>query len=65
MKYQDYRLENSFYEQLKDISSEWEKYDMVGTLSYSSYKKINLSKVNDIIVNKLYTQKIKLNYSKS
>jgi len=51
---QDYSFENTFWKQLEDIQFEWENYDMVGTLSYSSFKKINLDKVDQIIKHNLY-----------
>jgi glycosyltransferase involved in cell wall biosynthesis len=54
MKYQDYSFENAFWKQLYEIRSEWENCEMVGTLAYSAYKKINLEKVDSIISNKLY-----------
>ena len=58
MKYQDYTFENAFWKQLMEISNEWENCDMVGTISYKAYKKINLEKVNHIIMNKLYSPKM-------
>ena len=54
MKYQDYSFENSFWLQLLEIQHEWENYNMVGTLSYAAFKKINLTMVDTIITNKLY-----------
>lgn len=55
LKYQDYTFENTFWRfQLDELKSEWENYEMVGCLSYSSFKKINLENVNDIILNKKY-----------
>ena len=54
MKYQDYSFENAFWKQLYEIRSEWENCEMVGTMAYSAFKKINLEKVDDIISNKLY-----------
>jgi glycosyltransferase involved in cell wall biosynthesis len=54
LKYQDYTLENSFWRQMNEIEHEWENCDMVGTLSYSAFKKINLDEVNEIIENQLY-----------
>lgn len=54
MKYQDYTFENAFWKQLLEIEEEWINCNMVGTLSFSSYKKINLKKVHNIITNKLY-----------
>ena len=54
MKYQNYTFENAFWKQLYEIKHEWENCEMVGTLSYSCYKKINLEIVDNIIINKLY-----------
>jgi glycosyltransferase involved in cell wall biosynthesis len=54
MKYQDYTFENAFWKQLYEIKNEWEDCEMVGTMSYSAIKKINLDLVNDIITKKLY-----------
>ena len=52
MKYQDCTFENAFWKQLLEIRSEWNECDMVGTLSYSASKKINLNNVDAIIRNK-------------
>jgi len=52
MKYQDCTFENAFWKQLLEIRSEWNECDMVGTLSYSASKKINLDNVDAIIRNK-------------
>ena len=41
--YNDYYFVNSFWKQLSEIQGEWETTDMVGTISYSSFKKISLS----------------------
>ncbi len=54
MKYNDYSFENSFWKQLSETEEEWINYEMVGTLSYSAFKKIDLDCVNNIIVKKLY-----------
>ena len=54
MKYQDYSFENSFLIQLSEIEKDWEGYDMIGTLSYSAFKKINLDIVDTIITNNLF-----------
>jgi glycosyltransferase involved in cell wall biosynthesis len=54
MKYQNYEFENAFWKQLYEIKEEWENYQMVGTLSYSCHKKINLEKVDEIINKKYY-----------
>jgi glycosyltransferase involved in cell wall biosynthesis len=54
MKYQDYSFENIFWKQLSEIEEEWKNCVMVGTLSYSAYKKINLDTINNIINKKLY-----------
>ena len=56
MKYQDYSFENAFWKQLYEIQNEWINCIMVGTLSFSSYKKINLNYIDDFIKNKLYLQ---------
>ncbi len=50
----DYQFENSFWTQLYEYYEEWKDYNMVGTLSFSSFKKINLDTVDNIIVQKLY-----------
>ena len=65
MKYQDYTFENAFWKQLLEISDEWEKCDMVGTISYKAYKKIDLKKMNNIIMNKLYYPKKFVSFMKS
>jgi len=57
MKYQDYTFENAFWKQLLEISNEWENCDMVGTISYKAYKKLDLKNINNIIMNKLYSPK--------
>ena len=54
LKYQDYTLENSFWKQLGEIQHEWDNLDMVGTIAYSAFKKINLPQLDEIINNKLY-----------
>jgi glycosyltransferase involved in cell wall biosynthesis len=54
LKYQDYTLENSFWKQLDEIQHEWDNYDMVGTIAYSAFKKINIQQLDEIINNKLY-----------
>ena len=54
LKYQDYTFENAFWKQLNEIQDEWINCDMVGTLSFSSYKKINLYDIDHFIKNKLY-----------
>ena len=54
IKYQDYSFENAFWKQLYEIRNEWENCEMVGTIAYSAYKKINLEKIDNIISNKLY-----------
>ena len=51
---QDYSFENAFWKQLLEIKKEWETNEMVGTLSYSAYKKIDLNIVDKIISKKLY-----------
>ena len=54
MKYQDFTFENAFWKQLNEIKNEWINCDMVGTLGFKSFNKINLNTVNKIIENKLY-----------
>jgi hypothetical protein len=49
MKYQDGTMENAFWKQLLEIEHEWMSCEMVGTLSFSAYKKINLDIVDCII----------------
>mgnify|MGYP003924155357 FL=1 len=51
---QGIELENNFWEQLIGIRSIWENCEMVGTMSNSCYKKINLQEVNNIIINRHY-----------
>lgn len=65
MKYQDYTFENAFWKQLLEISDEWEKCDMVGTISYKAYKKIHLEKINNIIMKKIYYPKKFVSFMKS
>lgn len=65
MKYQDYTFENAFWKQLLEISNEWENADMVGTISYKAYQKINLEEVNHIIMNKTYSSKKFVSFFKS
>jgi glycosyltransferase involved in cell wall biosynthesis len=54
MKYQDYSFENSFWKQLSEMEIDWENCYMIGSLSYSAFKKINLDIVDTIISNNLY-----------
>ena len=65
MKYQDYTFENAFWKQLMEISNEWETADMVGTISYKAYKKIDLEHMNRLIMNKLYSSKKFMSFMKS
>ncbi len=51
---QDYSYENGFWKQLNTIRHEWETCDMVGTIAWSAFKKINLELVDELIKNKLY-----------
>uniref|UniRef100_A0A6C0LWG2 Glycosyl transferase family 1 domain-containing protein n=1 Tax=viral metagenome TaxID=1070528 RepID=A0A6C0LWG2_9ZZZZ len=51
---QDYSFENVFWKQLNTIRHEWETCDMVGTIAWSAFKKIDLEIVDEIITNKLY-----------
>jgi len=57
IKYQDYTFENAFWKQLLEIKEEWINYEMVGTLSWKAYQKIDLNNVNKIIMNKEYNGK--------
>jgi hypothetical protein len=52
MKYQDMTCENAFWKQLSEISDEWINCEMVGTLSWKSYTKIDLRIVDAIIKSK-------------
>lgn len=54
LKNQDYTFENVCWIQLRDLEEEWIYYDMVGTLSYKAFKKINIHNINNIIEKKLY-----------
>jgi hypothetical protein len=54
MKYQNYTFENAFWKQLYEIQNEWITFNMVGVLSFSSYQKINLDKIDNFIKNRLY-----------
>jgi len=54
LKYQDYTFENAFWKQLNEIQNEWINCDMVGTLSFTSFNKINLHNIDHFIKNKLY-----------
>jgi len=54
LKNPDFSFENVFWTQLNDLYEEWKNADMVGTLSYSAFKKINLNEVDEIIRNNLY-----------
>ena len=54
MKYQDFTFENAFWKQLLEIEHEWSNCKMVGTISYSAYKKINLDYMDKIIKYDLY-----------
>ena len=54
MKYQDFTFENAFWKQLLEIKEEWINCEMVGTLSYKSFQKINLDKINTDITNRKY-----------
>lgn len=56
IKYQDYTFENAFWKQLLEIKEEWINYEMVGTLSWKAYQKIDLNYVNKIIMNKEYAK---------
>ena len=58
MKYQDITFENAFWKQLLEIKEEWINCEMVGTLSWKSYQKIDLNKINNMIINKEYKDNI-------
>jgi hypothetical protein len=49
MKYQDCTFENAIWRQLYELRDEWYNYKMVGTLSFTAYKKINLDTINRIV----------------
>ena len=49
---QDSTFENAFWKQLRELQTEWSSLDMVGTLSWKAYKKINLNKVSEIVGNR-------------
>jgi len=51
MKYQDCTFENAFWKQLLEIKDEWINCEMVGTISYSAFRKVNLSNIDSIIRN--------------
>ena len=51
---QGIELENNIWGQLIGIRSTWEKCEMVGTMSNSCYKKVNLQEMNSIIINRQY-----------
>jgi hypothetical protein len=57
LKYQDYTFENAFWKQLLEIKEEWTNCEMVGTLSWNAYQRIDLNNVNKIIINKEYNNK--------
>lgn len=50
LKYQDATFENTFWKQLLEIEEDWINNDMIGTLSSSSYLKIDLDVVNNILL---------------
>jgi len=54
LKYQDYSFENTFWKQLNEIQNEWENFEMVGTIAYSAFKKIDISELNEILEKKMY-----------
>jgi hypothetical protein len=54
MKYQDFSYENAFWKQLLEIKDEWINCDMVGTISWKAYKKVNINTINNIIMNNKY-----------
>lgn len=54
MKNNTFEFENSFWEQLNEIENDWFMADMVGAMSYSAFKKVDLNKIDSIISNKIY-----------
>lgn len=52
MKYQDCTCENAFWKQLLEIKDEWFACDMVGTISFSASRKVNIDKIDRIIRDK-------------
>lgn len=54
LKDQNFSFENTFWNQLNEITDEWINCDMVGSISYSAFKKINLEHANEVITNELY-----------
>lgn len=54
LKHQNFSFENTFWNQLNEITDEWINCDMVGSISYSAFKKINLEHVDDVIKNEFY-----------
>ena len=40
-----------------EITDEWEKCDIMGTISYKAYQKIDLEKMNNIIMKNYIIQK--------
>ena len=52
MKYQDVTFENAFWKQLLEIREEWADCAMVGVISFSAHKKINLHTVDSIVRNR-------------
>lgn len=53
---QDYTFENVFWNQLNTIYDEWKMCKMVGCLSHSAHKKININVVNYIIQTGAYNE---------
>jgi len=51
MKYQDDSYENAFWKQLLEIKEEWQSAELVGTISASAYKKINLDTITILLRN--------------
>lgn len=54
LKNNDNTYKNIFWKQLKEIQNEWFNCNMVGILSFSSYKKIDLKNIDKLIENKLF-----------
>ena len=52
--FSDYTFENIFWEKLLEIKLEWENCNMVGMIPYYNLNKINLTIINNIIINKQY-----------
>ena len=49
MKYQDCTFENAFWKQLGEMKGEWIACKLVGTVSYTAFKKMNINMFDRII----------------